>query len=65
MRSLECVVIFIAFTDPSCTIIEIFDDNEQWIEMGKRCGSDQNWPSLRYSAHNNIMPTIGTVTVQD
>jgi len=40
-------------------------DNEQWIETGKGCGSDQNWPSLRYSSGHNIMPTIGTVTVQD
>jgi len=33
--------------------------------MGKGCGSDQNWPRLRYCAGNNIVPTIGTVTVQD
>jgi len=65
MRSLECVDFFSAFTDPSHTIIERFDDNEQWIETGKGCGSDQNWPSLRYSAGSNIMPTTGTVTVLD
>jgi hypothetical protein len=65
MRSLECVVIFSAFSDSSRTIIERYDDNEKWIETGKGCGSDQNWPSLRYSAGHNIMPTIGTVTVQD
>jgi hypothetical protein len=65
MRSLDCVVIFSAFRDSSHTIIERFDDDEQWIEMGKGCGSDQNWRSLRFSAGHNIMPTIGTVTVQD
>jgi hypothetical protein len=46
-------------------ITERCNDNEQWIETGKGCGSDENWPSLRYSADHNIMPTIGTVTVQD
>jgi len=65
MRSLECVVIFSALADPSHTIIERFNDNEWWIETGKGCRSDQNWSSLRYSAGNNIMPTVGTVTVQD
>jgi hypothetical protein len=64
-ETIGSVVIFSAFGDSTCIIIERFSDNEQWIEMGKGCGSDQNRPSCRYSAGHNIMPTIGTVTVQD
>ena len=51
-----------AFSDSICTSIERFNDNERWLTRNKGCGSDRDWPSLKYYAGRNIMPTSGTVT---